>query len=155
MRPDVSIYAAKCGPAKVVSQDLLVALSGIGHHRGSDLAHPHAVAPPRSQQMKPWDRPGLFPDHEGRAIQMRARQRPAYEQLLADDQGLAAPGHFEPYYPAGATSLERLQIRYCAHIYSHSRTNYVAQLLSIAGGFPAIEVRRLLVETGQDSRKKL
>ena len=71
-------------------QNLVVRITLLAHHGGTDLTQPYAMSPSGSGEMEMpgnavHDITGIY--HECRTVQMALAQHAPYLQLLADDTG--------------------------------------------------------------------
>src|SRR5262245_37857292 len=131
-------------------------IASFGHQRRADLAQPHAVPPSGADQRERGWRSAVHSlafDDEGRTVKMRWRERAADFKLLADDHLFALALDSQADDAPRRASLNSFEFMYRAEIDAELPAQQLLQLILSDSHAPAVKVRRLLIEIGQNLSK--
>src|ERR1035437_7525601 len=128
------------------------------HDCRADLTKPDPMAPSRPMKGEPRGnalRPLLGPDDEGAAVQMRGGEPTPDLQFLPDYDDPPGANDPEPHNASRWTTLQRLEPLDLTKVDAGPLLEQCGQFLLRVAHTPAVEIRRLLVERGEDLSEDL
>ncbi len=133
----------------IVQENLVVGISAVAHHGGSDLAQPHSMSPSGAGEAEAGGHAlGVQVEtvhHEGRAVEMGLGEGAADFQFLANrERGLHAL-NAQAGDSAALAPLLGHKVKDGAKVLVHHTGNQPPQLLLAVFHLPAVEVRGLLI----------